>query len=414
MTNRLSALSADIQQKLKHAPLAPFKLRPAVQYYAWGMPGARSLVARLLGEADDKKTYAELWYGAHPKAPSMAVIPNVGPVPLDSLISFLPEEVLGRGLINRFGETLPFLFKVLSINPDFGLSIQAHPDKKLAEKLHLKDPANYPDPNHKPEIAIPVTPLTLLYGFRPLDEINNVIKIIPALQSLAGFSEVQDSAKLKILFSNILLADSEIIRKIVQSIESEYAETNPSDLHVQWFTTLQEKYGDTDAGLIVMFLMNIIKVEPGQGIYIKPNTCHSYLQGDLLECMANSDNVVRAGLTSKFKDSSTLIEMLEYLPSMKSPVLSPAEGGSRDCLRFEVQVDEFEVECLSGKIDNLNRDQRPYLIFCFGESCCISSSNGAFDSLTIKNGEAGIVPAKVSGTDIKTINSSAYIITTKS
>lgn len=162
------------------------ELQCGIQNYDWGKKGADSTVANLVKsrnqeyEIDENKPYAELWMGTHVNAPS--VIKNSS----ETLSAFIEKhpETLGEPVINRFGTDLPFLFKVLSVSN--ALSIQAHPNKKHAEELHEKFPDIYKDPNHKPEMAIALTPFEALCGFRPIDEIKafmqgiakNTLKII--------------------------------------------------------------------------------------------------------------------------------------------------------------------------------------------------------------------------------------------
>jgi len=145
-------------------------LQPSVKNYPWGRLGGESLVAELAGVAISETTpYAELWMGAHPSGPS--TLPDG-----TTLLNYIQQnpESLGKGVLEKFGPNLPFLFKVLSVAQ--GLSIQAHPDIPLAKILHQRDPKNYPDDNHKPEMAIAVTPFEVLCGFRSLGEIQTYIQ----------------------------------------------------------------------------------------------------------------------------------------------------------------------------------------------------------------------------------------------
>jgi len=119
--------------------------------------------------------------GVHPAVPSK-ISSVTNELLLSDFIASAPEDILGASVVKKFGETLPFLFKVLSIASP--LSIQAHPDKELAAKLHAKDPKNYPDLNHKPEIAIAVTPLLFLAVFRPIHELKNLFVKFELLQNL--------------------------------------------------------------------------------------------------------------------------------------------------------------------------------------------------------------------------------------
>merc|ERR1712093_570514 len=97
---------------------------------------------------------------------------------------------MGHDITSKYSSKLPFLFKVLSINK--ALSIQAHPNKKLAEKLHAQDPKNYPDDNHKPEMTIAITPFEGLCGFRPLQEISQFLNTVQPLRDLVGDSNAKN------------------------------------------------------------------------------------------------------------------------------------------------------------------------------------------------------------------------------
>ena len=145
----------------------PLKLTCPVMHYPWGKYGNSSLIADLTNSptAERDEPFAEFWIGAHKKAPAETVVDGKNWF-LDKLIGKYPEELLGSFVQQKFGAELPFLFKVLSVRT--ALSIQAHPDKAQAVELHARDPENYPDANHKPEVAIALSPLTMLIGFRPL------------------------------------------------------------------------------------------------------------------------------------------------------------------------------------------------------------------------------------------------------
>jgi len=146
-------------------------LTPSIKTYAWGRIGTKSLVAQLAAvfkPISGDTPYAELWMGSHPSG--SCTLENG-----QTLTEYINEnpDVLGKDVYSKFGPTLPFLFKVLSV--ETALSIQAHPDKNLASILHRRDPTNYADDNHKPEMAIAVTPFEVLCGFRSLTEIQNLI-----------------------------------------------------------------------------------------------------------------------------------------------------------------------------------------------------------------------------------------------
>ena len=155
--------------------LTVMELKGSIQKYAWGKKGSTSLVAQLAKssgdlEINENENYAELWIGTHPSG--QAVLVDSGK-PLAELIKEDPS-VLGAKVVERFGPTLPFLLKVLSVEK--ALSIQAHPDLELAKKLHASFPDIYKDPNHKPEMAIALTPFEVMCGFRSVDKIVSYLK----------------------------------------------------------------------------------------------------------------------------------------------------------------------------------------------------------------------------------------------
>ena len=250
------------------------------------------------------------------------------------------QALMSTEIGEKFEHKLPFLFKVLSIGK--ALSIQAHPNKKLAEQLHKKDSKNYPDDNHKPEMAIAITPFDGLCGFRPLAEISNFLSTVPALKKLVGESEAEayqsaikgqetseeksDEEKnkkaLQKAFGSLMnskKADVEAASKeLIDSAKREGSEfaggggpSNAGKELAELVVRLNEQFPG-DIGLFVLFFLNYVKLEVGEAMFLKADDIHAYLSGDIIECMAASDNVVRAGFTPKFKDVDTLISMLTY------------------------------------------------------------------------------------------------------
>jgi len=274
--------------------------------------------------------------GTHPSNPSKDV--TTGRTLLD--LVEVNQSLISPSVAAKYGKKLPFLFKVLSINK--ALSIQAHPNKKLAGQLHAKDPKNYPDDNHKPEMTIAVTPFEGLCGFRPLGEISHFLENIPALRQLVGeeaakeFTDTvksneadeSDAAKaknkkvLQKAFAAVMSAsETDLLaatKALVESASSAGADfagkgvtsTSGSTL-AELVTRLHGQFGP-DYGLFVLLFLNYVTLQPGEALFLQADDIHAYLSGDVIECMAASDNVVRAGLTPKFKDVSTLVSMLTY------------------------------------------------------------------------------------------------------
>ncbi|KAH6983370.1 mannose-6-phosphate isomerase [Ilyonectria sp. MPI-CAGE-AT-0026] len=315
------------------------RLQCGVNSYAWGKQGLDSAAARFAAATpaegvtiESDKPYAELWMGTHPSNPSRDVA--TGRTLLDIFSD--NQAFLSSNIAARYANKLPFLFKVLSISK--ALSIQAHPNKSLAEQLHARDPKNYPDDNHKPEMAIAITPFQGLCGFRPLAEIAHFLEAVPALKSLVGDEAakefaaaaedpaegVTDSKKaaLKKAFGALMSSSPESIAeqtsKLVEQATAEGAEfaaggvaSTSGETLAGLVKQLQSEFGN-DIGLFVLFFLNYVTLEPGEALFLVADDIHAYVSGDIMECMASSDNVVRAGFTPKFKDVTTLVDMLTY------------------------------------------------------------------------------------------------------
>ena len=295
-----------------------FSIQPAVQHYAWGKLGASSAVADLYSvhsveSVDVDKPYAELWMGTHSKGPNYLS-------GTDTLLSqHLTDSPSLLGSFQGQGPQgqLPFLFKVLSVHKP--LSIQAHPNKALAAELHSKHPDLYPDPNHKPEIAIALTPFQALCGFRPLEQICRNIEENPELLAIVGLdsleaiktanSENDCKASLKACFTKLFTSDVELIKSQLETLVARLE----SDSHpLKELILSTQQHFPCDVGIFCCFFLNHLTLQPGEAIFLAANEPHAYLHGDCIECMACSDNVVRAGLTPKYIDKEILCEMLTY------------------------------------------------------------------------------------------------------
>lgn len=334
-------------------------LRGVVQAYAWGMIGPSSLVAQLASKSSSivlTQPYAEYWMGTHPKGQSYLLDQDQS-----SLKSYLKRD-------------LPYLFKVLSV--ETALSIQAHPNKEHAKILHQSNPKEYPDDNHKPEMAVALTKFECLCAFRPYEQINRFLQQYEQLQILCGketcqeFSKAQPSEQeslLKKLYSNLMQSPVKVIAQCVEehlnSIEST-SDINP-ELN-ELFRRLNKQYPGGDVGLFSIYFFNYIILQPGEAILLKANVPHAYLHGECIECMACSDNVVRAGLTPKFKDISTLIEMLDYQPLTIQQTKFSGKKISANIIEFDPRnvssIDDFIVQEIQGQTGMINALDQPSLL----------------------------------------------------
>ncbi|XP_062859335.1 mannose-6-phosphate isomerase [Trichomycterus rosablanca] len=340
-----------------------FPLTCAVQNYAWGKVGLHSEVAKLVLGGDpqaviqDDRPYAELWMGAHPKGDALIKDNRISQRTLGQWIADYPA-CLGSKVKDTFQGQLPFLFKVLSVNT--ALSIQAHPNRELAARLHAQFPEHYPDNNHKPEMAIALTEFEGLCGFRPVKEITSYLKNVPEFHALVGneaADELQSgvdnpertSHALKKCFSRMMNCEKKVfvdqLNMLVKRVSEEGAAgKDTSGSNGELLLRLHSQYPG-DIGCFSIYFLNRIMLQPGAAMFLGANEPHAYLSGDCIECMACSDNTVRAGLTPKYIDVNTLCEMLNYSPAPVSAKIFPAVQDQSDpCVYlYDPPVPDFTV-----------------------------------------------------------------------
>jgi mannose-6-phosphate isomerase len=298
-----------------------YKIKGVVQHYAWG---GFSYIPQLLGVNNTQhQPFAEYWMGAHVSAPSM-VLENESEQPLNKIIQQNPLETLTKEVFNRFGE-LPFLFKVLDVKEM--LSIQVHPSKIEAEKGFDAEEAagiplnaanrNYKDRNHKPEVMVALSDFWLLHGFKLKDNIEQTLQQVPELKALLPLFK---STGIKELYRFVMNMEQQevnnlllplIKREIQLKVEGKLSKADPG----WWASKLFENKGlsgDIDKGIFSIYLFNIVNIKPGGAIFQKAGIPHAYLEGQNIELMANSDNVLRAGLTPKYIDVPELMKHTSF------------------------------------------------------------------------------------------------------
>lgn len=306
------------------------KINAGFQSYEWGKDAKSSFVAKMKGLSDDTsgKYYAELWVGTHPSCPSKIageegeLLDDFLKKPENQKKFFSPEHQA-----TKFRNTVPYLLKILSIRT--ALSIQAHPCKKLAEQLHEKLPDKYKDPNHKPELICALTPFEALCCFRSLKDIIAFLKQVPEMAKLvdaqaslgkywsAPASEMpaadSDAEKhaLKAMMEKLYAVPAEVCTEALRAHLKHIKENGQKCPEDEVFARTYGQYPD-DVGCWMVYFLNYVKLVPGQGLFLSDSEPHAYISGEGVEIMACSDNVVRAGLTPKWKDVHTLIDMLKY------------------------------------------------------------------------------------------------------
>ncbi|MBU9853454.1 mannose-6-phosphate isomerase [Rahnella aceris] len=369
------------------------KMHNGVQNYAWG---SKDALTKLYGIKDaEGRPMAELWMGAHPKCSSQIENSRGESLSLRDQISAGLSAQLGEKVAKRFGE-LPFLFKVLCA--DQPLSIQVHPSKSAAEIGYAKENAagipldaaerNYKDPNHKPELVYALTPFQAMNGFRELREIVSLLQPVAGAHPLiASFLTSPDVDHLRTLFAGLLSLEGEDKSRALDVLKSVLDEQQGEP----WDTirSISEFYPD-DSGLFSPLLLNVITLQPGEGMFLYAETPHAYLKGVSLEVMANSDNVLRAGLTPKYIDIPELLANLKFNARPASELLTtPVVKGAE--LNFPIPVEDFafSIHSLSAEPQTLEQDSAA-IVFCIeGQSVLVKNNQ----TLVLNPGESCFLSA---------------------
>lgn len=294
-----------------------FKLKGVIQNYLWG---GKEFIPEMLGAPVTDQPVAEYWMGAHEKSPSVEMESGKN---LSDLINDNPVNLLGQDVYDRFGR-LPFLFKVLDVQDM--LSIQVHPTKKEAEKGFAyenqmgipldKSSRNYKDDNHKPEIMVALSEFWLLHGFRLEHSLIEILEQVPELNHLVS---VFKAGSYKGLYKHVMLEPQietdAILNQLRSRLLSSYQnwdKTRPEYWALEAFDSFCDDK-TMDKGIYSIFFFNIVKANPGEAIFQDAGIPHAYLKGQNMELMANSDNVLRGGLTPKHVDVDELLKHVKFV-----------------------------------------------------------------------------------------------------
>jgi mannose-6-phosphate isomerase len=321
-----------------------------IQDYAWG---SRTAIASLLGRpAPSAGPEAELWIGAHPRAPSRIVLPP-GLGTLEKAIQQDPIAVLGHEVCDRFGNELPFLLKVLAAAEP--LSIQAHPDHDQARRGWARENAdgipvdaphrNYRDPNHKPELVCALETFHALKGFRPLEEVARNVEPVarPELApELGRVARERTPAALRALFARLMTLDPEEQAAVLKRAAVESARRK-DDAAWECVGRLMARYPGDVSALSPLYL-NLLALAPGDALFLAAGELHAYLGGTALEVMANSDNVLRGGLTAKHVDLPELLSLLTF--EGRAPEVLTAQPAGPGERVYRTPAREFELALL--------------------------------------------------------------------
>lgn len=339
---------------------AVYRLSCPIMNYDWGSVDALST---LLGRPPDGQPQAEMWIGAHPSAPSLATDTVGCCVPLDKLLESDPL-LLGAG---SDPPRLPLLKMLAASRP---LSLQVHPDSARAARRFAQRWPGYRDQWHKPEMIYALEPFEVLCGFVPAScAAERLAGLgVPGLAWLIGDLTGPDGMR-RAMGRLLTLEPRRAADLVAEVVAAARSATDPVYATVGELAT----WHPGDPGVIVALLLNRLTLAPGETMFVPTNTVHSYLRGLGVEVMAPSDNVLRAGLTSKRVDVAELLATTDYSPGLPR-LVTPSRGGSVEQV-FAPGVDDFRLSVLScpSTVEHTWHDGRARTVLCL---------NGGF-SLTI-------------------------------
>ena len=299
-----------------------FKLQGKVQHYNWG--GSTYLPQLLSLPNADHKPFAEFWMGAHDNAPALVLTDGKDGIALNKYIGERPDDILGPYTAGRFGR-LPYLLKILDVKDM--LSIQVHPSKKSAELEFAAEnkkgvplnaaERNYKDDNHKPELMVALSEFWLLHGFKPEEELLSTLQATPELRYLEPvfvqqgyqglYRQVMEMSQQKV---------NEVLQPLLDRILPEYSggdlAKNAADYWAARAALTYNEPGKTDRGIFSIYFFNLLNLHPGEAVFQDAGLPHAYLEGQNVEIMANSDNVLRGGLTPKHVDVPELLKHVRF------------------------------------------------------------------------------------------------------
>lgn len=388
------------------------KIVPAIRHYSWG---SRTLIPQLQGQEPSTQPIAELWYGAHPGDPSM--VDGRG---LDSILSEHPEYLGEWG-----SKGLPFLLKILAA--DEVLSLQAHPsaaqavegfEKENALGLALDDTQrNYKDASHKPEVIVALTPFYAMAGFRPLVHTRELFAELNCPELDRYLSMLEDGAdaeesNLRALFTTWITIPATARRELIDSLMAAASTVVEAGTAPEWMrmtlrtvVEINEQYPG-DIGVLGALLLNHVELNPGEAIFVDAGQLHAYVRGLGVEIMANSDNVLRGGLTPKYVDVPELVKVLKF-SALDEPRAAAIPGGDAasgvEYFDYPAPVEEFDIRriVLPAGAEFAQEINGPSILLCtHGEVAAAAGGN----KYSLAPSEAVFIPATESGLRLRATN----------
>lgn len=375
-------------------------LENIIQEYSWG---SKTAISSLLGKpTPSKNPQAEMWMGAHSLA-SSKILDGKRWVPLAKKIEKNPDAFLGKEIARKFEGKLPFLFKLLAAHKP--LSIQAHPNIMQAKEGFLRENAagipldarerNYKDQNHKPEIICALTPFWALTGFRKVDDIISIFNKVNIPQLLGELNYLRDRQNkegLKLFFQDLMTMSQEKKQKVVSHIV-QFAKRYEDQPIYHWILELNKEFPG-DIGVISPLFLNLVKLQAGEAIFLPSRKLHAYLKGFAIELMANSDNVLRGGLTHKHVDVGELLKILSFKETnvkiIKPQSISEIEH------TYQIPIAEFALSLITIDIEPYisQQNRSAEIMICLDGEAIISNTKTGVE-IPFYKGISVIIPACV-------------------
>jgi mannose-6-phosphate isomerase len=350
------------------------RISPALQAYAWG---TTTDIPALLGLEPTDQPVAEAWWGAHAAAPSTVLGESRS---LVEVIAVNPQEVLGSQVAQRWGGVLPYLLKVLAIRAP--LSLQVHPTLARAQAgfaaqagLAPSEPRDFPDALHKPEMILALTPMKVLAGLRPTEDLD---------ADLAALGAVSDHPVRRALATGYAAYLSSVLGDEAGDDLLPALAHAAGSRSLAWASNALVHFPH-DRGALVALALNPVELAPGESVFTGPGILHSYQEGVGVEIMANSDNVIRAGLTPKRINVPLLLECVDPVPSLPP---KPTAQVMDAATVLSVPAEEFSLTVVDG--GGWSGEASPRIVLAIADSAVVSTAK---ETVELSPGEAVFVPA---------------------
>ncbi len=385
------------------------RLKPCIQKYAWG---DNTWLQKFTGhdEAVGKGPWAELWLGVHQKGMTEVLVDGKGPVTLQHYIDNDHDAVLG----SHVEGSLPLLFKILAVGAP--LSIQCHPTKAQAEEGYAREDAahvplssserNYKDINHKPEILCAVTPFTAMCGFRSIDALITLLnKYVPQVyhrffEEILTSQQLTEEQKYQGVLRNILKLDKKKRTVLMSILTEELQHAADDSIEITLVKRFITHYS-SDPAVLAPFYLNVLQLQPGEALYQPAGELHAYVDGVGVELMANSDNVLRGGLTPKHVDVEELLHVVRFIHIDKKKTIAAKDVFGRYV--YHTPSLEFilrRIECGIYRITNRERIELMIQLEGVSTISYQDSDSGEQHIFRMVKGDTCMIPAAVSSYSI--------------